>query len=186
MVDLMMPKVDGFQILELFNSRENTRYIPKIVISAFQSQDNLKEAYKYGAIQFIEKPLSIEYLIYQVKTLLRIKLYEDNNRCIIDLLQEKNKKMSDEIERNNKSNEIRDLTQIENNLEKVTKLIKTNYSLIENLFVMLNGKYPDLKNSKEYEVIKEIEKNIKLLFDKRVDIDTISNFLKKNLISENS
>ncbi|HPO51036.1 MAG TPA: response regulator, partial [Spirochaetota bacterium] len=46
MVDLMMPKVDGFQIMELLNSKENTRYIPKIVISAFQSRDNLKEAYK--------------------------------------------------------------------------------------------------------------------------------------------
>ncbi|HOV14909.1 MAG TPA: response regulator, partial [Spirochaetota bacterium] len=58
-VDLMMPKVDGFQVMNLLNSKETTRYIPKMVISAFQSKDNLKDAYNYGAIQFIEKPFSI-------------------------------------------------------------------------------------------------------------------------------
>lgn len=179
-VDLMMPKMDGFQIMELLNSKESTRYIPKIVISAYQSKDNLKEAYNYGAIQFVEKPIAIEHFIYQVKTLLRIKLYEDNNRCIIDLLQEKNKKMTEEIAKLNKSEGNRELEGIESNLEGVSKLIKVNYEIIENFFVMLKERYPDLTKSKENEVMSEIEKNMKLLFDKRVDLDALSNFMKKN------
>ncbi len=179
-VDLMMPKFDGFQIMNLLNSKESTRYIPKIVISAFQSKDNLKDAYDYGAIQFIEKPFSIEHVVYQVKTLLRIKLYEDNSRCIIELLQDKNKKLVEELKKGEKSGEIKDIASIEDNLEVVSKLIKDNYLLIENYLRIIQQKYPEIVKGKEMEIIGEIEKNAKNLFDKRVDLEIISNFVKKN------
>ena len=59
LLDLMMPKLDGFQLMDMLNSREETRHIPRIVVSAFPSDDNVKEVFKYGAIQFIEKPISL-------------------------------------------------------------------------------------------------------------------------------
>ncbi len=176
-LDLMMPNTDGFQILELFNSREDTRYIPKMVISAYQTDDNIKEVYKYGAIQFLEKPIAIERFIYQVKTLLRIKLYEDNNRCIIDLLKDKNKKLIEEI--NNKTCVLPQdkINSIDNILESIENLIQINFNLLKT-FVSMLGKKEEYKKSKDYEILLDILVSMKALDDKREDIKKISQFLK--------
>ncbi|HOF02083.1 MAG TPA: response regulator [Spirochaetota bacterium] len=180
-IDLMMPKVDGFQLLDIMNSREDTRYIPKMVISAYQSDDNMKEVYKYGAIQFIEKPIAIDKFLYQVKTLLRVKLYEDNNRKIIELLKEKNKKLLEDINLKNKGRipevaEV-DIKNIDNNLETISHLININFNLLKN-FITICGKKSEFSKSKEYEILLDILVSMKALYDKKDEIDKISSFLK--------
>jgi len=177
-IDLMMPKIDGFQLLDVMNSREDTRYIPKMVISAYQSDENMKEVYKYGAIQFIEKPITIDKFLYQVKTLLRVKLYEDNNRKIIELLKEKNKKLLEDINIKNKGRvpEV-NIKNIDNNLETISHLININFNLLKN-FITICGKNSEFSKSKEYEILLDILVSMKALYDKRDEIDDISSFLK--------
>jgi len=179
-IDLMMPKFDGFQILELLNSRENTRFIPKVVMSAFQSRENISEVYKYGAIQFIEKPIYLENLIYQIKTLLRIKLYEDNNRCIIDLLKEKNKQIADEIDKKNQFIGNANINKIENNLETISRLIHVSHSILKSFDSIMNNKFPQIIKSEEYKVLNEVLNTLENLDEKRNILDRISDFLKKN------
>lgn len=176
-IDLMMPNTDGFEILELLNSKEDTRYIPKMVISAYQTDDNIKEVYKYGAIQFLEKPIALDRFIYQVKTLLRIKLYEDNNRLIINLLKEKNKKLIQEI--NNKRCILPQdkIDNIDNILESIENLIEINFNLLKT-FISLLGKKEEYKNNKDYEILLDILVSMKALDDKREEIKKISQFLK--------
>ncbi|HQJ06262.1 MAG TPA: hypothetical protein PLI57_07775, partial [Spirochaetota bacterium] len=160
---------------------EDTRYIPKMVISAYQSDDNMKEVYKYGAIQFIEKPIAIDKFLYQVKTLLRVKLYEDNNRKIIELLKEKNKKLLEDINLKNKGRipevaEV-DIKNIDNNLETISHLININFNLLKN-FITICGKKSEFSKSKEYEILLDILVSMKALYDKKDEIDKISSFLK--------
>ena len=180
-LDLMMPKMDGFQLMEMLNSREETRHIPRIVVSAFPSDDNVKEVFKYGAIQFIEKPISLQKLSYQVKTLLRVKLYEDNNRCIIELLKEKNKKLMDEVIEKDKvisANNPDNLGKIHSNLDVISHMININYNLLKN-YVTIKGRDENFKESGDYDILLDMLVSFKALFDKRQEIEVISDFLLK-------
>ena len=180
-LDLMMPKMDGFQLMEMLNSREETRHIPRIVVSAFPSDDNVKEVFKYGAIQFIEKPISLQKFSYQVKTLLRVKLYEDNNRCIIDLLKEKNKKLMDEVIEKDKvisANSPDNIGKIHSNLDVISHMININYNLLKN-YVTIKGRDEKFKESGDYDILLDMLVSFKALFDKRQEIEVISDFLLK-------
>ncbi|MCG8570651.1 MAG: response regulator [Spirochaetes bacterium] len=175
-LDLMMPEYDGFQVLELLNSKKETRFIPKIVISAFPSQENIKDVYQYGAIQFIQKPLAIEELIYQVKTLLRIKLYEDNNRIMIKLLKDKNKKLISEIEKRNVLLSEQEVDKIGNNLDTMSRLIHINFQLFKMIYNKLKDHELQIIDEGK-DLLEELLLSSKALDDKKEELEEISNFL---------
>ncbi len=93
-IDIMMPVYDGFQVIEKLNANEKTKDIPKMVLTAYPSDDNIKDSYESGVMHFITKPFNITEFFFQVKTLLKVKMYEDFNRVIIKLLMDKNKQLN--------------------------------------------------------------------------------------------
>jgi len=56
LLDLFMPKVDGFGVLEAVKANPETRHIPVLILSAWPTGDNRDRARKAGAIEFITKP----------------------------------------------------------------------------------------------------------------------------------
>ena len=61
LLDLMMPVMDGWRLLELLKSDANLCDIPVTVVSAARYQGSV------GATRFIKKPLNVELLIQTVK-----------------------------------------------------------------------------------------------------------------------
>ena len=53
------PIVDGIEAMKLLQENETTKRIPVIVVTAFNSPDNLEKAFKAGAFDYITKPISI-------------------------------------------------------------------------------------------------------------------------------
>src|SRR3990172_7694679 len=58
LLDLMMPKVDGLVVCRQLKSREETRLIPVVMITAVYSQDQKIKAIEAGADEFLNKPVS--------------------------------------------------------------------------------------------------------------------------------
>jgi len=66
--DLLMPKMDGFKFLKLLYDGKNN--IPVIVISSNIQEPAKKLCMMYGAKAFLNKPISKEFLLMQLKDVL--------------------------------------------------------------------------------------------------------------------
>jgi CheY-like chemotaxis protein len=60
LLDLMMPEVSGFDVLELLQSNQKLNKIPIVIISALEGSDDIKKAIELGAIDYIVKPVDYE------------------------------------------------------------------------------------------------------------------------------
>jgi two-component system cell cycle response regulator DivK len=70
LLDLLMPKISGFDFLEQLRGNEMTRNTPVIVISALTDEENVNKIMELGAIDFIKKPIDLQYLVEKVETVL--------------------------------------------------------------------------------------------------------------------
>jgi DNA-binding response OmpR family regulator len=66
-LDVMMPKVTGFQLTELLR-KGNHRNIPIIMLSAKSTAGEIKHGYKVGATLYLTKPFQPERLVKNVQT----------------------------------------------------------------------------------------------------------------------
>jgi DNA-binding response OmpR family regulator len=62
LLDLLLPRLDGFGVMKCLQEDATTEQIPVIVISAWPTTDNRKRVRKAGALGFITKPFKAEEL----------------------------------------------------------------------------------------------------------------------------
>lgn len=60
LLDLQMPHMDGFAVMEALSARAPGDFLPVIVVTAFSDQHNRLRALKQGARDFILKPFVME------------------------------------------------------------------------------------------------------------------------------
>ena len=58
-VDLNIPEVSGFELIEKLSQDENTKSIPVVVISALPEDGLIDEVLSAGAQLFLEKPVAL-------------------------------------------------------------------------------------------------------------------------------
>ena len=98
LLDIIMPKMDGFEVCKQLKTNDLTRHIPIIMLTAakIDTKDRVKSL-NLGADAFISKPIDNIELCAQVNVMLRIKEAEDSLRKekkeLDDLIQEKTKKV---------------------------------------------------------------------------------------------
>ncbi|MDT0644928.1 response regulator [Zunongwangia sp. F363] len=78
-VDLHMPKMNGFEFLEIFKNNPSLKHIPAIVFTTSANQNDLKESYKIGIAGYIIKPLKYEDYVLKLKSVLE---YWSSNELI--------------------------------------------------------------------------------------------------------
>jgi len=69
-LDLMMPKVSGMQLLEYLRSEDATRKIRVVILTARQSQEDPLRCREAGADLFLNKPIDMGLLRESVRKLL--------------------------------------------------------------------------------------------------------------------
>lgn len=70
-LDIMMPKVDGYEVLAFLKHHKMLKTQTKtIIISAKQKDEDVKEALELGAKDYIKKPFSIKKLLNTVREIL--------------------------------------------------------------------------------------------------------------------
>ena len=70
-LDLNMPKIDGFAVLEAMARHPATKAIPSLVVSARNAPDDIKRAVKAGAKDYLSKPFTEAQLTSRVARLMR-------------------------------------------------------------------------------------------------------------------
>ena len=68
LLDLMMPGIDGFEVIRRLRADEKTKTLPIIILSALNSEADIVKGFKLGANDFINKPVIMERLINSVTT----------------------------------------------------------------------------------------------------------------------
>ena len=71
LLDLLMPKISGFDFLEEIRKNNKTRHTPVIVVSALTDEENVDKIMKMGAIDFVKKPIDLQYLVEKVENVLK-------------------------------------------------------------------------------------------------------------------
>ena len=70
LLDIMMPGMDGFQVLDIIKEDNKISKIPIIVISAKTDSWSIKNALDKGAFDYITKPINIQDLRNKLKVAL--------------------------------------------------------------------------------------------------------------------
>jgi len=85
-IDVMMPVMDGFGVLEYLVDNKYIDDIPVFIISADTSDKSLSRAYDLGAADVIAKPFNIRFVRRRINNI--IELY-DQRRYLSMLVKEK-------------------------------------------------------------------------------------------------
>ena len=92
LLDIIMPKMDGFEVLAYMNRDKWIEEIPVIMISSEGSESYIRRAYELGASDYISRPFDAK-VVYQ-RVINMIKLYAKQRRLIhlvTDQIYEKEK-----------------------------------------------------------------------------------------------
>ena len=65
-LDVMMPGMNGYEVLKILKDREHTKTIPVIMLTARDRGNDIIEGYQHGADYYIPKPFNREQLVYGV------------------------------------------------------------------------------------------------------------------------
>ena len=72
LLDLLMPEVDGFEVLRRVRENPETADIRIVILSALNSTEDIVRGYQLGANDFITKPIIMEKLVNCVATQLQL------------------------------------------------------------------------------------------------------------------
>ena len=101
LLDIMMPEMDGYEVLKSIKKNEDLEHIPVILLSAITDSDSKNKGFSLGAVDYVTKPFEIVEVMARVKTQLRLedaRLILENQNII---LEKKVKQRTELIERTN-------------------------------------------------------------------------------------
>ena len=73
LLDIMMPKMDGFEVCNKLKSNKTTKDIPVIFITAKTDEKSIEKAYEVGGTDYVTKPFKPRELLSRVKKELEYK-----------------------------------------------------------------------------------------------------------------
>ena len=94
-LDVMMPKLDGYEVCRRLKADENTKYVPVLMLTAKGEIENKVKGLEIGADDYLPKPFDYKELSARVKSLLTIK--EAREKLVEEEKSEALEKMMDEV-----------------------------------------------------------------------------------------
>lgn len=93
LLDLNMPNIDGFGILQQLRSQPDTRFLSVIVLTSSNDSATKLRALELGATDFLAKPIDRSELVLRIKNTLTVKAYQDQLAYYDTLTQLPNRKL---------------------------------------------------------------------------------------------
>jgi len=78
-LDIMMPKMDGYHLLRELHSNGHPKPGATIVLSARGEEQDILKAFNLGAVDFVTKPFSINVLVARIKIALKHKVSKNGH-----------------------------------------------------------------------------------------------------------
>ncbi len=80
LLDLMMPKLNGFEVLKEIREKYQDKWRPVIIISAKTELDSVKSCYNLEADHYLTKPCTMENILRGISTMLSLIPLRQNNK----------------------------------------------------------------------------------------------------------
>ena len=84
LLDIMMPEMDGFEVLDLIKSNTRTASIPVVFITAADIESTETRGLRSGAVDYVSKPFNPEVVKARVDNHIELKRYRDNLEETVD------------------------------------------------------------------------------------------------------
>lgn len=90
LLDIIMPGIDGYDVLDILKNDETTRNIPVIFVTSQAAEEDETKGFEKGAVDYISKPFNPVIVKARVKSHLELKRHRD---FLEWMLKERNKEM---------------------------------------------------------------------------------------------
>lgn len=105
LLDLMMPEMDGFEVLYLLGRRDDLKSIPVVVVTSTEDQEGLARCLENGAEDFVMKPLDMAVFNARVNRCLERKYLRDREELQRRELETKNERIREKNQALEEANE---------------------------------------------------------------------------------
>jgi two-component system, OmpR family, alkaline phosphatase synthesis response regulator PhoP len=88
LLDIMMPKLSGYEVCQKLKSDKATRTIPILMVTALNEKNDIEKAVQAGCDDFLTKPVNQLELKTRVRSLLRVRhLTNERDRLLAYLAE---------------------------------------------------------------------------------------------------
>jgi len=96
--DILMPGMDGFELVRRLRAQPATALLPVILVTSLEESERIK-GLEAGADDFLSKPVKWEELFARVRSLLRVKVLQDELKEVNARLEERVREQVAQLER---------------------------------------------------------------------------------------
>jgi len=69
LLDLVLPDISGFEVLNRIRSDERTKLLPVIILTSLKEQEDIVRGYTLGANSYVRKPVNFDQFVESVRQL---------------------------------------------------------------------------------------------------------------------
>ncbi|RCU50945.1 MULTISPECIES: response regulator [Corallincola] len=98
LLDIMMPKISGYDVLRAMRQHPQSENIPVILITALHDIEHQLKGFDLGAVDYVKKPIEPQLLKLRVRNLMSYVMHHKQLQDDYDTMLE-NRELQDEVER---------------------------------------------------------------------------------------
>ena len=155
LLDYMMPRMNGIEVLRHLRKDEKRKSIPVILLTAKATQEDKVRGLDAGADDYVIKPFDAVELLARVRAMMRIKQMHDTLEAWNSSLTEKVKQQVEELQRVNRLKRYLSPQIAETVLREDENLFKSHRREITVVFLDLRG-FTSFSDSAEPEEVMEV------------------------------
>jgi len=86
LLDVILPDINGLELLKTFRKEHNSESLPVIMVSAFNDVDSISKCIQLGAQDYLPKPINGTILLAKVVAALERKFWREREKELVDKL----------------------------------------------------------------------------------------------------
>lgn len=88
LLDIMMPKLSGFEVCEQVKSNESTKNVMILMVTALNELGDIERAVQSGTDDFLSKPVNKVELLKRVENMLKLRSIHDENERLRQYIEQ--------------------------------------------------------------------------------------------------
>ncbi len=86
LLDIIMPKIDGFEVLEYMNEHGWLKTLPVVLVSAEYSHAQIDKAFDLGAFDFVSRPFDVAIVKRRIENAINSVHTVDDDECTLQFM----------------------------------------------------------------------------------------------------